>query len=109
MNIGPNGSMHDGLLDLVVLPPMGFVGAVARSWRLFDGSASKVKGSRALSVSRLEVTNSGEDKVLIELDGEQPGHLPLSVEVLPGVLQIRGGWIHSPYITEAAKSWRPAE
>ena len=107
MHIGPRGSMHDGLLDLVVLPPMGFVGAVARSWRLFDGSANKVRGSRALTVNSLEVSSPKGQEVLIELDGEQPGHLPLSVEVLTGVLQVRGGWIHSPYKTEAAQAWRP--
>ena len=107
MHIGPKGTMHDGLLDLVVLPPMGFVGAVARSWRLFDGSANKVRGSRALTVSSIEVTSPRGDEVLIELDGEQPGHLPMNVEVLSGALQVRGGWIHSPYQTESAQDWRP--
>jgi YegS/Rv2252/BmrU family lipid kinase len=107
MKMGPNGTMHDGLLELTILPPMGFVGAVARSWRLFDGSAEKVKGARVLPVQSFEVATEGGEEVLIELDGEQPGMLPLSVRILPGALQIRGGWLASPYLDSHSESWRP--
>ena len=108
MKMGPNGTMHDGLLELTILPPMGLVGAVARSWRLFNGSAEKVKGARVLPVSSLEVQAMSKGEVLVELDGEQPGVLPLKVQVLTGVLQIRGGWLASPLLEQASDLWRPS-
>jgi diacylglycerol kinase (ATP) len=108
MNLGPSGTMHDGLLDLTVLPPMGFARAVAKSWRLFDGSADKVHGACVRQVREMEVSVLGDEKVLIELDGEQPGVLPLNVRVLPGLLQIRGGWILSPFLESARAEWRPS-
>lgn len=107
MKMGPNGTMHDGLLDLTVLPPMGFVGAVARSWRLFDGSADKVKGSRVHPVREFSVQAAQASEVLVELDGEQPGTLPLQVRLLPGALQVRGGWLKSPFLEADSKAWRP--
>jgi diacylglycerol kinase family enzyme len=109
MKMGIKGTMHDGLLDLTILPPMGFVEAVAKSWRLFDGSADKVKGARVLQVESLKVEAEGADKVLIELDGEQPGVLPLEVRVLKGALQIRGGWLASPLLKSEHKKWRPSK
>ena len=107
MKMGPNGTMHDGVLDLTILPPMGFAKAVAKSWRLFDGSADKVKGSRVLQVQSLHAEAVGSEPVLIELDGEQPGSLPLSVRVLKGALQIRGGWLTSPFLDGKQEKWRP--
>jgi diacylglycerol kinase (ATP) len=107
MNLGPKGTMHDGLLDLTILPPMGFARAVAKSWRLFDGSADKVHGACVQQVREMEVLAVGGEEVLVELDGEQPGVLPLKVRVLPGVLQIRGGWILSPFLESDKAEWRP--
>ena len=96
MNLAPRGSMHDGQLDLTVLPPMGFAGAVAKSWRLFDGSAEKVSGVRVGLVEELRAEAPDGETVLIELDGEQPGSLPLRAQVMKGALSVRGGWLQSP-------------
>ena len=96
MNLAPRGNMHDGQLDLTVLPEMGFVGAVAKSWRLFDGSAEKVSGVRVGLVEELRAEAPDGEQVLIELDGEQPGRLPLRVRVMKDALLVRGGWLTSP-------------
>jgi len=96
MNLAPRGNMHDGKLDLTILPPMGFVGAVAKSWRLFDGSAEKVSGVKVGQVEELRAQAPDGEKVLIELDGEQPGCLPLQASVLKDGLSVRGGWLQSP-------------
>jgi diacylglycerol kinase family enzyme len=57
--------------------------------RLYDGTLASVPGvvsARVWSVSA-EAEDAGD--VLVDLDGEQPGALPLAIRVLPGRLSLR--------------------
>jgi diacylglycerol kinase family enzyme len=44
----------------------------------------------------LRCTSPSGGTLLIDADGEQPGQLPLKAHLIPGALQVRGGWLRSP-------------
>lgn len=92
MPIGRGSSMQDGLGDLVVVPRLSNARLIAGIPRLYTGRVDRVPGvvrRRMVSLDAEAVDGSG---LLVEVDGEQPGTLPLHVRVLPGTLLIRGTW-----------------
>jgi diacylglycerol kinase family enzyme len=107
MHVGRGGSMHDGAFDLTLLPNFGLLGNVARSWRLYDGSVWKIPGARRAYATKVTARGLGDEPVLLDVDGEQPGILPATISVLPKSLMVRGGWIHSPLLQNEREVWRP--
>jgi diacylglycerol kinase family enzyme len=109
MWVGRGGSMHDGHLDLLLMPEMGLAKSLKDVWRLYDGSAAKVPEvlrARVRSL-RAESTEPRGAPILLDVDGEQPGRLPVQIRVLPGALQIRGGWLASPLLPVDQEQFRP--
>lgn len=107
MHVGRHGSMHDGLLDLTLVPNKGRARNIAESWRLYDGSLDRVGGSRIARVDAVRATPIGAEPVLLDVDGEQPGRLPARFKVMPGAIFVRGGWLRSPMREGAPEIWHP--
>jgi diacylglycerol kinase family enzyme len=49
----------------------------------------KVKVSRARRVEATPAASDGGAEVLLDVDGEQPGRLPATFELVPGGLKVR--------------------
>jgi diacylglycerol kinase family enzyme len=58
--------------------------------QLYDGSHVNNRAVTILRGRRVTATPLGADAVLLEADGEAPGRLPASFEILPGALKLRG-------------------
>lgn len=90
MKVAPNADPSDGLLDCVVHGDLSRVAAVALTSSMYDGThvsrpkASSFRGQHFELVPWLVDTSTP-----LELDGETPGHLPLTVSVLPGAIALR--------------------
>ncbi len=90
MKIAPDAKLNDGLLDVVIIGDMKTMSMMMNSHKLYTGSflsLDKVKLVRAKKVSATPV--NGDAEVLLEVDGETPGRLPASFEILPLALKIR--------------------
>lgn len=90
MKIAPDADPHDGLFDVVALCDLSRTQGLALSHRLYLGTHlehDRVLVTRAKEV-RAESLASSTD-VLIDMDGETPGKLPLSARVAASALQIR--------------------
>ena len=98
MWVGKGGNMHDGFMELSLLPPTSKARQALDMRRLYDGSLAKASGAIRKRVRSLQATARPGEQVFIDLDGELSGMLPAKFELLPRVLQIRGGWIHNPLI-----------
>ncbi len=88
MKIAPMAEPDDGLLDVVLVGDLGFGEFLRglsdiREGRHFAKPNPKLEHLRA---RRLAVTSP--EMVRVELDGEQPGMLPATFEVMPGVLDL---------------------
>ncbi|MED5370471.1 MAG: diacylglycerol kinase family protein [Myxococcota bacterium] len=105
MNMGRGGSMHDGVLDLTIIPELGTARLVKNTWRLYDGSAHEIGGVRRIRARSLTARALSGSRVLIDLDGEQPGWLDAEFRVLEKQLQVRGGWLRSPLLERNRERW----
>ena len=91
MHIAPRAELADGWLDVVC------VGDLSRGTflRLFPSVYRGAHlGLEAVSTARgrhVEIRPMGEQApVLVDVDGETPGYLPLSARIFPGALQLVG-------------------
>lgn len=90
MMIAPGADPSDGSLDVVCLGDMARLEALALSRKIYKGthvSVDKVTTTRGSIVEA--VARSASQNVLLDMDGETPGKLPITVRLLPGALQVR--------------------
>jgi YegS/Rv2252/BmrU family lipid kinase len=90
IHVAPRASLEDGLLDVFVLADMSIFRALLNLRRFYVGDIyDRPKLVRPYQVRRLEIRSA--DRVLINLDGEQPGLLPATVEAIPQALRLVTG------------------
>jgi diacylglycerol kinase (ATP) len=89
MQIAPEADPGDGLLDVVALYDLTRAQGLALAHRIYRGThlgCPGVRVARGQSIAATAVRSSEE--VLVDLDGETPGRLPLRAWVLPGALRL---------------------
>jgi diacylglycerol kinase (ATP) len=90
MKICPQGRLDDGILDLVVVGDMGRLRLMTVISSVYQGNHLKLKEVDSQRARTVEVAPADPDaRIPIELDGETPGYLPATFDVLPGVLPLR--------------------
>ena len=90
MRICPEALLDDGLFDLVTVGNLGRVGVMANIHRIYSGNHLTMKEVQGTRGRRMKVAPADrEAKIPLEVDGETPGHLPASFELLPGALRVR--------------------
>jgi len=95
MWVGPNGSMHDGQADITILPAMSLGTQVLNMPKLYNGKLDQFSKSHCFQTAHLRATTTKNNRVYIDLDGELSGFLPASFSILPRLLPVRSGWLHS--------------
>jgi YegS/Rv2252/BmrU family lipid kinase len=93
MNVAPEADPSDGLFDIVIVRGDTKLQLIRSLNRLYDGSHTTHPAVRILRGQRVRAVATEEaatGPVLIETDGEAPGRLPASFELLPGALTLRG-------------------
>ncbi len=92
MKVAPDALVDDGMFDVVVIGDVGLPTFVAMSRKLYRGEHL---GHPRISVYRArEVVAEplGSERVLIDLDGEQPGRLPVRYRIVPAALKVLAPW-----------------
>jgi len=90
MKICPDARLDSGALSLVLVGDLGKMEVVTNLHRLFAGTHVTLDAVRSLSIQRLSARPVAPDQLIpVELDGETPGHLPATFEILPRALRIR--------------------
>jgi len=91
MKIAPKARLDDGLFDTVLVKGMKLFEFFRQSWKLMNGSHLGYRKVDLIRGRRVEVVpEEGENPILLELDGEQPGTLPAVFELIPGSLLVKG-------------------
>ena len=90
MKICPDARLDDGALDLVTIGDLTRAQVLANIGQLFSGTHLELEQVKHDRISRVTVepVEMGAN-IPIEMDGETPGYLPATFEVLPGALRIR--------------------
>jgi diacylglycerol kinase family enzyme len=90
MKICPDAQLDDGALDLVTVGDLTRAQVVANIGRLFSGTHLELEQVKHARITRVSVEPVEANATIpIEMDGETPGYLPATFEVLPAALRIR--------------------
>lgn len=91
MQVAPGARIDDGLFDVVVWSGLGLADFVTKKRMLYDGSHVSLPNTRVTRARSVEAEALGGARVLLDVDGEQPGTLPARFSILPGALRVRSG------------------
>ena len=92
MKIAPDAKLTDGKLDVISIGDLSAMKIFTSAPRIYTGShLSMPEVSHALA-RKITVRASERDaEVALEVDGELPGRLPATFQVVPGALRVRTG------------------
>ena len=84
----PEARLDDGLFDIIILGDIGRVRSILNMPRIYRGTHVDLPDVEFLRGRR--VTAESDDEVLLDVDGEAPGRLPATFEILPGAIGLKG-------------------
>lgn len=87
MRVSPTALIDDGSFDLTVWSGFELTDFVRYNRRIYDGTHVTLPGTSTARIRHLRAES--EENVLLDLDGEQPGRLPATFEILPQALWVR--------------------
>lgn len=82
----PEAKMDDGLFDIVNIGDFGALEALLNVPKLRNGTHLSLPKVRHYRGRRVEVTS--DEKVLLEMDGDLVGTLPVACEVIPAAINV---------------------
>lgn len=91
MQIAPDARVDDGLFDVVVWSGLGLGDFLTKKRMLYDGTHVTLPNTRVLRARTVEAEALSGARVLLDVDGEQPGTLPARLTIHPGALRVRIG------------------
>lgn len=86
MKVAPEARVDDGIFDVTLWQGYGLRDFLLHGRKLYDGSHVALAGTRTYKARRVEATCEGD--CLLDVDGEAPGRLPASFEILPSAIQL---------------------
>jgi len=86
MKIAPQAMLADGLLDVTILPDFSKPMLLRSLPKVYSGRHLEIEGVKYTRGKKISL--SSPELVLLEVDGEMPGQLPVEVEVLPLALRV---------------------
>lgn len=86
MRIAEGAELDDGMLDVVIIKPLGRMGLVRTFPKLFDGTHVTHPQYEHHRVRKVTVAAAG---IVGYADGERFGPLPMTIECVPGAVQVR--------------------
>jgi len=90
MKIAPNAKINDGYFNVVNIGDINTARILLNGYKLYNGSHLELPEVKSTLAKKIEVAPADENAIInIETDGELPGKLPATFEILPKALKIR--------------------
>ena len=86
MWVAPNASLYDGLLNITVIGDLTLPEVFLNLPKLYNGRIYDIDKVTLLTGKKIEAFS--DQKVLLDVDGEQPGMMPIVIHVVPAALKI---------------------
>ncbi len=86
MKVAPLAQVDDGHFDITLWQGYGLWDFIRKGKSLYDGSHVALEGTRTYKAKRVEAVC--EEECLIDVDGEAPGRLPATFEILPSAIHL---------------------
>ncbi len=94
MMVAPGARVDDGLFDVTLWKGLGLKDFIFKKGMLYDGTHVRLANTRTLRAKVLEAEAIGGARVLLDVDGEQPGTLPARFTLVPGALRVLTHPVH---------------
>ncbi|HWV37929.1 MAG TPA: diacylglycerol kinase family protein [Vulgatibacter sp.] len=88
MMVAPKAELDDGLLDVTLWSGFGLKDFVRHRGKIYDGTHTKLRGTTTRRARKVEA--ACDEECLLDVDGEAPGRLPVTIEILPAALSFVG-------------------
>lgn len=89
MWVAPEAKPDDGLFDCVVVEAKGLGFSISSGLKVYGGKHVALDGVHTNRCKRVRAEPvRADEKVLVEIDGEQPGRLPASFEIIPAAVPL---------------------
>jgi YegS/Rv2252/BmrU family lipid kinase len=92
MWVAPQGSMHNGKLDVSLLSKKSVLGQIRDLRHLYNGTIDQVREATCVRGIKVIAEPLRNETIRIDLDGELSGVLPAAFDVLPNILSVRAKW-----------------
>ncbi len=89
MKIAPDAVINDGFFDVVNIGDIKTAKILLNAYKLYGGSHLSLKEVKSTRARKVEVSPMNNEEIHIEVDGELPGKLPATFEILPNALKVR--------------------
>lgn len=90
MKIAPEAKLTDGKFDVVSIGDLGTLRIVTNAPRLYLGSHLSMQDvGHKLAKKVIARPDTKTDEILLEVDGELPGRLPATFQIIPQALRVR--------------------
>lgn len=86
MWVAPDALVNDGLFHLTVIGNLSIPEVLLNLPKLYNGKIRTVR--EVVTFTGAKVSATSDDRVLLDVDGEQPGRLPVTIDIVPGALNI---------------------
>lgn len=92
MKIAPEAKLDDGFFDVVLVKGMKVLEFCRNVWRIYSGTHLSHPKIDLIRGRHIEVFPDAEEEqdVLIEVDGEQVGKVPVSFDIFPSTFSVIG-------------------
>ncbi len=87
MMMAPEAKTDDGLLDLIIMDGVGRLKLIVKSSLFYSGKHLEESWIESRRVKKIQAHS--EEEVLIDIDGENIGQLPISIEVVPKAITLK--------------------
>lgn len=89
MWVAPDASVYDGILNVTVIGDLTIPEVFLNLPKLYNGTIYGM--DKIMTLTGKKVTALSDNRVLLEVDGEQPGMLPMMIKMVPHALKIITG------------------
>lgn len=87
MWVAPGAELDDGRLDATIWAGFDLKDFILKRRSLYNGTHVHDPGTRILRVKKVVATS--KERVLLDVDGESAGRLPVTIEILPRALRVK--------------------
>jgi YegS/Rv2252/BmrU family lipid kinase len=88
MRVAPGAELGDGLFDVVLFGDLPRLRSISQIRRIYAGSHIGRPGIRLVRARRVRVTPLEDPPLCFEMEGEEVGPAPATLEILPGALRL---------------------
>ncbi len=88
MRIAKDARIDDGVFDVIIMGDITFIESLRWAPRMYKGEIIDFK-EKVEYFHAKQVKAVSDERVMIDMDGEQPGMLPITLTIMPSAIRLK--------------------